>query len=193
MGCAKTLHIITVAYNYELQNKSVILLAPAFDSRFGVGNLTSRAGLSRKADHLLNEETDLVGLSENWQHISCILVDEVHFLPESVIDQLRHIATYKNIPVICYGLRSSYRNNLFPGSKRLFELADNLEELKATCQYCNRKASTHIKLDALHDHQSPDIVLGDDVYRAVCFHCYFDRLPTAAKALLHEKDYQHSE
>merc|ERR1740121_3235632 len=98
------------------------------DTRFGEGTVQSRAGLDRKADQLLTESSTFP--AESLQGISCILVDEAQFLHPSIIERLREVATTLHIPVICYGLRTDFRSRLFPGSRRLMELADTIEEIK---------------------------------------------------------------
>lgn len=102
---------------------------PALDVRFGEGSVTSRAGLSQKADFLIQKETDILRLPLKEKRVHCILVDEVQFFEPTQIDQLRQITLSWNVPVICYGLRTDFRTNLFPGSKRLLELADSIEEV----------------------------------------------------------------
>jgi thymidine kinase len=127
VGSAKTLNLLAVTHNYQQQNKAVILLKPKLDIRFGSEDVSSRAGLTKKADLLLTEDT--VFDSHNFAGTDCIVVDEAQFLSKSVIDQLRAIASVQNIPVICYGLRTDFRGNLFEGSKRLFEVADSIDHL----------------------------------------------------------------
>ena len=105
-------------------------MKPKLDTRFGTQDVSSRAGLSKRADLLLTEDSVLD--LETLKGKDCILVDEAQFLSKAVIDQFRLISTVHNIPVICYGLRTDFRGELFEGSKRLFEVADSLEEIKTT-------------------------------------------------------------
>ncbi len=114
MGSAKTLNLLAVAHNYRQQGKKVLLFKPDMDTRFGRENIRSRAGLECKADILVEPTSDLTQI--NYDGISCILVDEAHFLSMEHIDQLRDISLDKDIPVICYGLRTDFRSKLFPGS-----------------------------------------------------------------------------
>lgn len=104
------------------------MLKPEMDVRFGAGNIKCRAGLEKEADVLIHPAMNLLDLpSECHADTSCLLVDECQFLEPRQIDELRQITTAWNVPVICYGLRTDFRTALFPASKRLMELADNIE------------------------------------------------------------------
>ena len=179
VGSAKTLNLLAVAHNYRQQGKEILLIKPALDDRFGQNFIKSRAGLEKSADILANEETDLTHY--NYEGIDCILVDEAQFIAPRLIEQLREIAQEKNIPVICYGLRSDFRRNLFEGSKRLFELADTIEEVKTTCAFCNRKAIFNLKhVNGRATTEGPTIDLGaEEKYFPSCSGCYTDQ--TASK------------
>ena len=176
VGSAKTLNLLAVAHNYQQQNKRVFLLKPQLDIRFGAEEVTSRTGLTRKADQLVTDHT--VFDTADFQGVDCVVVDEAQFLSVSVINQLRSIATCQNIPIICYGLRTDFRGQLFDGSKRLLEIADSIEEIKTTCAYCNCKAIFNIKLiDGRPTLEGPTIELGaEEKYLPACSSCYFDRL-----------------
>ena len=103
-------------------------MKPEIDVRFGASNIKCRAGLEKEADVLLNAETRILDLpSELHSGMHCILVDECQFLDPRQIEELRQVTTAWNVPVICYGLRTDFRTTLFPASKRLMELADNIE------------------------------------------------------------------
>lgn len=144
VGSAKTLNLLAVAHNYRQQEKRILILKPALDTRFGANRVRSRAGLEQEADIVLAageqiNESRLPG-------IDCLLVDECQFLDPQAIEQLRRITTDFNVPVICYGLRTDFRRRLFPGSQRLLELADAIEEVKTTCAFCNKKAIYNLKM-----------------------------------------------
>ena len=147
-------------------------MKPKLDDRFGSQDVSSRAGLSKRADMLLSDDTVLD--PELLKGKDCILVDEAQFLSKSVIDQFRTIATVQNIPIICYGLRTDFRGTLFEGSKRLFEVSDSLEEIKTTCAFCNRKAIFNLKLiDGKASLTGPTIELGaEEKYLPACSKCY---------------------
>ena len=176
VGSAKTLNLLAVTHNYQSQNKRVFLIKPKLDVRFGLEDVTSRAGLTKKADMLIDEDTILH--HQAFQDVDCVLVDEAQFLSKAVIDQFRYIATVLNIPVICYGLRTDFRGNLFEGTRRLMELADTLEEIKTTCAYCNKKAIFNLKLvDGLLSVAGPTIELGtEEKYLPTCSACYRKQL-----------------
>src|SRR5690606_33948981 len=137
-GSAKTLNLLAVAHNYRMQDKKVILIKPALDDRFGHAEISSRAGLSAKAEVLVDGMHEFK--AEHLVGVHCLLVDEAQFLLPDFIEHLRSIADEYRIPVICYGLRTDFRRRTFPGSQRLLELADAIEEVKSTCHFCNRKA-----------------------------------------------------
>ena len=176
VGSAKTLNLLAVAHNYVQQSKRVFLIKPDLDNRFGRQVVQSRAGLSRNADLLVSHESDLD--YTKLQSYDCILIDEAQFLSERVIDQLRDLTETLNVPVICYGLRTDFRTQLFNGSKRLMEVADAIEEIKTTCFYCNRKAIFNLKLlDDIPTLEGPTIELGmEEKYLPTCHHCYQAKL-----------------
>lgn len=180
VGSAKTLNLLAVAHNYRQQNKRVLLLKPEIDTRFGKDIIKTRAGLETKADILVpaSGPIDILDLND----VVCLLVDEAQFLSVEAIDQLHgaaHACTYppynrRGVPVICYGLRTDFRQQLFPAAKRLMELADTIEEIKTICAFCLRKAVFNLKL---HNGQptmtGPAIELGcEEKYLPVCAACY---------------------
>lgn len=140
--------------------------------------IKSRAGLEKEADILISAETDLLETPEEKRKVHCILVDEAQFLDPKHIDQLRHITLSWNVPVICYGLRTDFRSRLFPGSQRLMELADTIEEVKTTCQFCNKKAVLNLKhVDGKADCEGPAVQLGaEEKYYPSCYGCYRNSL-----------------
>lgn len=169
VSSAKTLNLLAVAHNYQLQGKRVVIIKPKLDTRFGEDVVASRAGLSAKADVLLEEKVPPIP-----QGVSCVLVDEAQFLAVAAVDDLHDVAHVDNVPVICYGLRTDFRRRLFPASQRLFELADSIEEIKTTCFYCNRKATFNQRMVP----GGQQILLGaDDTYRPVCAQHYTMKEP----------------
>ena len=175
VGSAKTLNLLAVAHSYQQQGKRALILKPELDTRFGVAAVKSRAGLERSADVLVAENTRIEPEALNGVH--CVLVDEVQFMVPTFIDHLRHISAVQQVPVICYGLRTDFRRNLFPGSQRLLELADAIEEIKMTCAYCNRKAVYNLKLvGGKATLSGPTIELGaEETYLPVCAPCYSEK------------------
>lgn len=176
VGSAKTLNLLAVAHNYRQQGKKVLLARPKLDVRFGSENIRSRAGLEVKADVLVESSTDFFLLDLSM--INCILVDEAQFLSARIIEQFREITLEKDIPVICYGLRTDFRTKFFEGSSRLMELADSIEEVKTTCHYCQRKAIMNLKhVNGHATLDGPSIELGcEEKYFPVCYGCYKEQL-----------------
>ncbi len=179
VGSAKTLNLLAVAHNYRQQGKNVLLLKPLLDNRFGTDIIRSRAGLEQPADIMVTDSTKIP--DSKLEGISCVLVDEAQFLSAQVINQLREIAIHKNIPIICYGLRADFRAHLFDGSRRLFELADTVEEIKTTCAFCNRKAIMNLKhSNGVATIEGPSVDLGaEEKYFPACYNCYNEQLKIA--------------
>lgn len=176
VGSAKTLNLLAVAHSYSQQDKRVFVIKPSLDDRFGKSIVKSRAGLQREADLLVDSDTVLDPMQYTGVH--CILVDEAQFLSSSIIEQLRHFASDLDIPVICYGLRSDFKTKLFEGSQRLFELADEITEIKTTCCFCNRRALFNLKfVDGLPTEEGASIELGfEEKYLPACSSCYEEKL-----------------
>ena len=168
VSSAKTLNLLATAHTYKQQGKNVVVLKPALDVRFGKNSVASRAGLDREADFLVEPTTVLPASLFDGAH--CVLVDEAQFMTPFVIDQLRQVATNRGVPVIAYGLRTDFRSQLFDGAKRLFELADSIEEVKTTCAYCNKKAVFNLKsADGEPTLDGPQRTLGcEELYLPVC-------------------------
>ncbi len=176
VSSAKTLNLLAVAHNYERQGKSAKVLKPVFDTRFGAKDVTSRAGLQREAHLLIREDTFID--PADFEGCHCVLVDEAQFLSARHIDQLRDLTRVASVPVICYGLRTDFRSKLFEGSRRLFEIADAIEEVKTTCAFCNRKAVLNLKsLDGEPTVAGPSKQLGaEELYLPVCYEHYMVKL-----------------
>lgn len=172
MGSAKTLNLLAVVHSYNVQKKAVLLLKPQLDNRFGESVVRSRAGLEKPADILVSSQTRLS--ADDLRNIYCILVDEAQFLEPAFVDHLRAVARDFDVPVICYGLRTDFKTELFPGSKRLLELSDTIEEVKNTCHFCNKKAIFNARLiDKKIVSEGPQLLLGaEETYLPVCPQCY---------------------
>ena len=175
MDSAKTLNLLAVAHNYRKQGKRVMLVKPSFDDRFGEGQIVSRSGLQAEADMLVNADT--VFEASAFDDLDCVLVDEAQFLSPGVIEQLRVLTLTRGVPVICYGLRTDFQTRSFPGAQRLMELADTIEEVKVTCQFCDRKAVFNLRMvgDAAVV-EGEQIMLGDETYAPVCARHYVDKV-----------------
>ncbi|MDJ0523304.1 MAG: thymidine kinase [Planctomycetota bacterium] len=182
VGSAKTLNLLAVAHQYERQGKRVLVLKPAFDTRFSAVEVVSRAGLHRSADRVLADGE--VPPSHIAADADCVLVDEAQFLTEPQVEALRDWTRALGVPVICYGLRADFRSRLFEGSLRLLELADSIEEIKTTCAWCNRKATQNLKyVDGRASIDGPSRQLGaEERYQAVCYRHYREQLDAARDA-----------
>jgi thymidine kinase len=177
MRSAKTLNLLAVAHNYRAQGKRALVIKPRLDVRFGEADVVSRAGLSAPADLLVDPDTTLD--PHIFDGADCILVDEAQFLSPWVVEQLRALTLSHRLPVICYGLRTDFRTESFPGSRRLLELADSIEEVKVTCQNCNRKAVFNMRIAAgTPTLDGAQVQLGaEEAYVPVCFTCWDAALP----------------
>ena len=176
MGSSKTAQALITKYNYEENDLRVWLVKPSADTRDGKALIRSRIGLEASAD-IIPPETDLLTLFRDRHLHSCdvIIVDECQFLTQEQIDQLRTIVDEHNIPVMCFGLRTDFQTKLFPGSLRLMEVADTIQEIKTICD-CGAKATVNARIDS-QGHiitQGAQVVLGgNDSYIAMCHKCYF--------------------
>jgi thymidine kinase len=181
MDSAKTMNLLAVAHNYRKQGKRVVLVKPRLDDRFGAEQIESRSGLGAAADRLVGAGERLD--PADFEGLDCVLVDEAQFLAPEVVEDLRRISVRPGVPVICYGLRTDFMTRLFPGSQRLLELADAIEEVKVTCQYCGKKATCNLRLiDGVPATEGPQIQLGaDETYAPVCWAHYDDMTARAAK------------
>ena len=171
MNAGKSTSLLQVAHNYEEQGQQVMLYTAAIDNRYGVGLITSRLGPQRQVD-LFDNETDF--LAEAPQ-VACILVDEAQFLTTRQVQQLHQVAQVRGIPVICYGLRSDFRGEPFPGSAYLLALADDIEEIKNICT-CGKKATMNIRVDdedrRIREGEQVSIG-GNESYRQACGRCFY--------------------
>jgi len=180
MDSAKSMNLLAVAHNYRKQGKRVLLVKPRLDIRFGSGKIASRSGLEAEADLLVDDDTVLE--PNDFRGLDCILVDEAQFLPPAIIEDLRRITVDPGVPVICYGLRTDFKTRLFPGAQRLMELADGIEEVKVTCQYCHRKAICNLRfVNGTPTTVGPQIQLGaDESYAPTCWAHYDEATRQAA-------------
>jgi thymidine kinase len=174
MNSSKTANLLMVCHNYESQGKNVLLIKPKLDNRFGEDIIKSRIGLQKKANLIVSEKDPIItNHLFNWEYYSVCLVDEVNFLSIEQINELRELTKW--FPVICYGLKTDYRSELFPASKRLLEIADQIEEIKTICNYCDKKAIINMKhIDGKVIKKGSDIpdLGGEDKYLGVCWKCW---------------------
>ena len=175
MGSSKTAQALITKYNYEENDLKVWLIKPSADTRDGRTVLRSRIGLEAEVE-VIPPETDVYHLFCQTRQGRCdvIIVDECQFLAAVQIDQLRAIVNDFNVPVMCFGLRTDFQTKLFPGSLRLMEIADTIQEIKTICD-CGAKATVNARIDS-EGHivtEGAQVVLGgNDSYIAMCHRCY---------------------
>lgn len=175
MGSSKTAQALITKYNYEENDLRVWLIKPSADTRDGKEILRSRIGLEARVE-IIPPDMDVREQFRKTQEGRCdvIIVDECQFLTEAQIDQLRDIVDDCDIPVMCFGLRTDFQTKLFPGSLRLMEIADTIQEIKTICD-CGAKATVNARIDS-SGHiitQGAQVVLGgNDSYIAMCHRCY---------------------
>ena len=179
MGSAKSLSLLTTAFNMDERKIETLTLKPSIDTRDGEGVIYSRVGISRPCINFDSSANlyDIVTLKDPMCRIRWVFVDEAQFLTEEQIDQLSDVVDKMNINVACYGLRTDFRSHLFPGSKRLFELADTIEEIKSTCE-CGNKTSINARVDKdgnVMKNGPQTLVGGDDRYISICRKCWKKR------------------
>ena len=177
MNAGKSIELIKVAYNYEERGQRVMTLLPAIDDRYGVGVITSRIGIQREA-MLVKDDTNILALflAENEKgEIDCVLIDECQFLRKHHVEELIEIVDTFNVPVMAYGLKNDFRNQLFEGSYYMLIYADKIEEIKTIC-WCGRKATMVARVvDGKIVKQGEQIVIGgNDMYVSLCRKHYND-------------------
>ena len=183
MGSSKTAQALITKFNYEERGMKVWLIKPSTDNRDGENVIKSRMGLTSevrvisKIDNILN-----VFVSEA-KDSAVIIADECQFFTKEQIDQLRVITDEFDVPVLCFGLRTDFLTRLFPGSHRLFEVADSITEIKTMCE-CGRKATVNARIDKNGNivTEGRQVFLGgNDRYIAMCHKCWIDKINTEVK------------
>lgn len=177
MNAGKSIELIKVAYNYEERGKRVLALTPSVDDRFGVGVIASRIGVTREAV-AINDDTNILELflKENKKEpIDCVLVDECQFLNKHHVQELVEIVDSCEVPVLAYGLKNDFKNELFEGSYYMLVYADKIEEIKTIC-WCGRKATMVARIvDGKFVKTGEQIVVGgNDMYISLCRKHYND-------------------
>lgn len=191
MGSAKTALLLTQAYNFEERKMTYVCMKPVVDTREKDNVIRSRIGIERKCSWIY-ADTDLYVMirdlfGQAGAVIDWILIDEAQFLSADQVDQLSRVVDDYGSNVICYGLRTDFRTHLFEGSRRLFEIADSIDEIKSTCS-CGRKTIVNARIDSNGDFVTEGQQLeigGDDRYIAVCRKCWRNnRIEQAARHAL---------
>ena len=186
MGSSKTAQALITKYNYEENGLKVWLIKPSADTRDGLDILRSRIGLEAQVQ-IITPLVDVYTLFRETQWESDVIIaDECQFLTPEQIDQLRRIVNDFDIPVMCFGLRTDFQTKLFPGSMRLMELADCIEEIKTMCD-CGAKATVNARInDGFIVTEGAQVVLGgNDSYIVMCHRCYVNGIREHKKIKLH--------
>lgn len=186
MASAKSLRLLTTAYNLEENGIQIMVLKPSLDTRDGEGIIRSRAGLERKCV-MVDNDVNLYKaikayknvLAAQLETLKWVLVDECQFLTEEQVNQLSDVVDFLDINVMCFGLRTDFQSHLFEGSKRLFEIADDIEEIKSSCECGERKTSINARFDEngeIITEGSQVEIGGNDKYKAICRKCWKDKI-----------------
>ena len=186
MGSSKTAQALITKYNYEENDMSVWLIKPSADTRDGAAIVRSRIGLEAECE-VITPQMDIHQLfCAKRKDSDVIIVDECQFMTMDQIEQLRAIVDEFNVPVLCFGLRTDFQTKLFPGSMRLMELADAIEEIKTMCD-CGTKATVNARInDGYIVTEGAQVVLGgNDCYIAMCHRCYKNGIREHKKIKLH--------
>ena len=188
MGSSKTAQALITKYNYEENDLKVWLIKPSADTRDGAATLRSRIGLEAQVE-VISPDVDIHArfLGGKARRSDVIIVDECQFLTEKQIDQLRAIVDEHSVPVMCFGLRTDFQTRLFPGSRRLMEVADTIQEIKTICD-CGAKATVNARIDSaghIITHGAQVVLGGNDSYIAMCHKCYIRGIREHKKIKLH--------
>lgn len=186
MSSGKTLKLISTAYNLEENGIQIMVLKPSLDTRDGEGVIKTRAGLERKCV-MIDKDVDLYKaiktyrnvLAAQFEVLKWVLIDESQFLTEEQVDQLSDVVDLLGVNVMCFGLRTDFQTKLFEGSKRLFEIADDLEEIKSSCACGEKKTSINARFDEngeIITEGNQIMVGGNDKYKAICRLCWKEKL-----------------
>ena len=186
MSSGKTLKLLSTAYNLEDNGIQIMVLKPSLDIRDGEGVIRSRAGLERKCV-MIDKDIDIYQVVKTYRNVLAsqletlkwVIVDEAQFLTRDQVNQLSDVVDFLNVEVMCFGLRTDFQSNMFEGSKRLFEIADELEEIKSSCMCGEKKTSINARFD-----ENGEIITegdqveigGDEKYKAICRKCWKNKI-----------------
>lgn len=177
MGSSKTAQALITKFNYEERGMRVWLIKPSVDNRDGLSRLASRVGLSADATAISPTDNIYAMFVKSDEKADVIIADECQFFTEEQIDALRRIVNEFDLPVLCFGIRTDFRTRLFSGSKRLFEVADSISEIKTICA-CGSKATVNARLDQdgrVITEGEKVLIGGDECYLAMCHKCWEER------------------
>ena len=177
MGSSKSAQALITKFNYEELGMTVWLIKPSIDTRDGADIIRSRIGLEAHAQ-VITPETDITKAYEKAGDHDVIIADEAQFFTPEQIDQLRELVDEKDLPVLCFGLRTDFLTHFFPGAQRLMELADSLTEIKTVCR-CGRKATVNARIDSkgrIVTEGGQILIGGNDSYIAMCHQCWMKQI-----------------
>ena len=178
MGSSKTAQALITKFNYEERGMKVWLIKPATDNRDGENVIQSRMGLKSEVRTIAKTDNIFAVFTSEAKSSDVIIADECQFFTKEHIDQLRRISDEADVPVLCFGLRTDFLTRLFPGSLRLFEVADSITEIKTMCE-CGRKATVNARIDKngrIITEGRQIFLGGNDRYIAMCHKCWVDRI-----------------
>lgn len=177
MGCSKTAQALITKFNYEERGMKVMFLKPSTDTRDGVNVVRSRVGLWAEA-LAVPQDRDLYQLyTTEYRTCNVVIVDECQFLAPEQVDELSQIVMEFDVPVLCFGLATDFLTHLFPGSRRLFEIAESISEIKSVCR-CGAKATVNARFDDdgnIVYHGEQVLLGGNSRYQAMCRKCWLAR------------------
>ena len=188
MGSSKTAQALITKYNYEENDMQVWLIKPSADTRDGADILRSRIGLQAAVEVMVpGRDIYEAYKAEHDGRCHAVIVDECQFMTPEQIDQLRAIVDDFNVPVLCFGLRTDFQTKLFPGSRRLMEIADAIQEIKTICD-CSAKATVNARIDGdgyIVTEGAQVVLGGNDSYIAMCHRCWIRGIKEHKKIKLH--------
>ncbi|GEO78237.1 thymidine kinase [Companilactobacillus mindensis DSM 14500] len=170
MNSGKSIEILKVAHNYEEQGKSVILMTSIMDTRSGKGRIVSRMGLTRDAIALTKDSNVLEIVKAKNPSAACVLIDECEFMTKDQVLEATQVVDDLGIPVMAFGLKNDFRNELFEGTKYLLLYADKLEEMKTICWFCKKKATMNMRMsNGKPVYEGKQVSIGgNEMYYPVC-------------------------
>ncbi len=183
MGSSKTAQALITKFNYEERGMRVWLIKPATDVRDGESTLRSRIGLAAECTPISTNGSIKEMFAREHSDCDVIICDECQFFTPEQVDQMREIVDEYDIPVLCFGLRTDFLTHLFPGSRRLFEVADSIAEIKTICR-CGSKATVNARIreDGSVITKGSQVMLGgNDAYVAMCHRCYMNEIKRGKK------------